>query len=173
MIGKRSAILDEADRWLFPVIILVSVFVTFRGHNAPGGGFAGGLIAGCGFVLRFLAGGELLARRSVIARPAAFTGFGMLVAVGTALAPLMFGDALLESTIWEPELPLIGVVKVVSSAIFDVGVYFLVIGVVLSVLVALGADPIHAETDTDADVDDHAARTARTARTAHDQGAAS
>jgi len=167
MIGKRSAILDEADRWLFPVIVLVSVYVTFRGHNAPGGGFAGGMIAGSGFVLRFLAGGSLTIRRSVIARPTAFIGFGLLVAVGTALMPLVAGDALLESTIWEPELPLIGTVKVVSSAIFDVGVYLLVIGVVLAVLVALGADPIHREGTPSATDDD------LVTQTAHDAGSAS
>lgn len=143
MIGRRSAILDEADRWLFPVIVLVSVYVTLRGHNAPGGGFAGGLIAGAGFVFRFLTGGALRVRRSVIVRPTTLIGIGMLVAVGTALAPLVVGDALLQSTIWEPDVPGVGTVKVVSSAIFDVGVYLLVIGVVVSVLSALGSDPIH------------------------------
>ncbi len=143
MIGRRSTILDEADRWLFPVIVVVSVFVTFRGHNAPGGGFAGGLIAGCAYVLRFLAGGSLRVRYSTIVHPTGFIGLGLLVAVVTAIAPLVTGDALLESTIWLIDLPAIGEVKLVSSTFFDIGVYLLVIGTVLSVLVALGADPIH------------------------------
>lgn len=149
MIGRRSTILDEADRWLFPVIVLVSVFITFRGHNAPGGGFAGGLIVGCAFVLRFLAGGALRVRRSVIVQPTTFVGLGMLLAIGTALAPLVSGDALLESVIWQVDVPAVGTVKVVSSALFDLGVYFLVVGVVLAVLVALGADPIHRELDAE------------------------
>lgn len=138
---RRSVILDEADRWLFPLIIMVSVYVSFRGHNAPGGGFAGGLIAGCAFVLRFLAGGALQVRRSDIARPDVLIGAGLLLAVATALAPVALGDSLLESTIWKPEVPFVGEVKVVSSAFFDLGVYFLVIGVVLAVLLALGAEP--------------------------------
>ncbi|MGA1299097.1 MAG: MnhB domain-containing protein, partial [Ilumatobacteraceae bacterium] len=46
MIGKRLTVLDEADRWLFRALMLVSIYVMVRGHNAPGGGFAGGLIAG-------------------------------------------------------------------------------------------------------------------------------
>jgi multicomponent Na+:H+ antiporter subunit B len=141
MIGRRSVILDEADRWLVPVILMVSVYVTFRGHNAPGGGFAGGLIAGAAFVLRFLAGGPLRIGRSDVQRPTAIIGAGLALSVCTTLAPLLFGDALLESAIWKIDVPLIGTVKVVSSAIFDLGVYFLVIGVVLAVLVALGADP--------------------------------
>lgn len=141
MIGRRSTILDEADRWLFHVVLLVSVYVAFKGHNAPGGGFAGGLIAGCAFVLRFLAGGQLRVRRSTIVNPATLIGGGMLVAVCTAMTPLLFGDALLDSAIVNVDVPLIGTIKVVSSAVFDVGVYLLVIGAVLSVLVALGADP--------------------------------
>jgi multisubunit Na+/H+ antiporter MnhB subunit len=120
---------------------MVSIYVSFRGHNAPGGGFAGGLITGCAFVLRFLAGGALQVRRSDIVRPDILIGVGLLLAVVTALTPVVLGDSLLESTIWKPEVPLIGEVKIVSSALFDLGVYFLVIGVVLSVLVALGAEP--------------------------------
>jgi multisubunit Na+/H+ antiporter MnhB subunit len=140
MIGRPSVILDEADRRLFPVIVVISVYVTFRGHNAPGGGFAGGLIVGAAFALRFLAGGEIRVRRSVIAHPTALIGAGLLVAVLTALAPLAVGDPLLESAIWKVDAPMIGEVKVVSSTLFDLGVYLVVIGVLLSVLVALGAE---------------------------------
>lgn len=152
MIGRRSVILDEADRLLFPVIMVVAVFITFRGHNAPGGGFAGGLVAGAAFVLRFLAGGTLRVRRSVIVRPIALIGVGLAVSVLTALAPLADGDELLESSIWEGDLAVFGHVKLVSSTAFDIGVFLLVIGTVLSVLVALGADPIHtAPAETAAD----------------------
>lgn len=157
MIGRRSQILDEADRWLFPVILLVSVYIALRGHNAPGGGFAGGLVAGAAFVLRFLAAGALSVRRSTIARATTLIGAGLFLAAATALAPLLVGDALLESTIWKVDLPAIGTVKIVSSAIFDIGVYLLVIGVVLAVLLALGADPIHRETGS---MDDRAGESA-------------
>lgn len=140
MIGRRSTILDEADRWLFPVVLLVSVYVTFRGHNAPGGGFAGGLVAGAAFVLRFLAGGSLRIRRSVIVRPVALIGCGLALSALTAAAPLAWGQTMLESSIWKVHVPAIGTVKVVSSTFFDLGVYLLVIGVVLVMLIALGSD---------------------------------
>lgn len=141
MIGRRSAIVDEADRWLFPVILLVSVYVALKGHNAPGGGFAGGLVAGCAFVLRHLAGGALRLRRSVRVAPSALVGLGLAIAVLTAAAPLLSGDALLDSAIVKFDVPLVGELKLVSSAVFDIGVYVVVVGVVLSVLMALGADP--------------------------------
>ena len=140
MIGRRSVILDEADRWLFPVILLVSVYVTFRGHNAPGGGFAGGMIAGCAFVLRFLTHGSARVAQALRVAPTTLIGAGMLLSIVTAAAPLLGGDPLIESTIWKFDLPAIGQVKLVSSSIFDLGVYALVVGVVVAVLLALGSD---------------------------------
>lgn len=142
MIGRRSVILTEADRWLFPVVLLVSVYVTFRGHNAPGGGFIGGLIAGAAFIIRYLAGTPLTNRWNQALNPTTYIGAGLVIAVATALVPLAYGDALLESAIWKLNFPVIGEVKLVTSSIFDLGVYFLVIGVVLLSLISLGADPI-------------------------------
>jgi multisubunit Na+/H+ antiporter MnhB subunit len=76
-------------------------------------------------------------------------GAGLFVSVTTALAPLLVGDSLLESHIWKWTVPVIGDLKIVSSTFFDLGVYILVIGVVLSILVALGVNE-------DADADDEA-----------------
>ena len=136
----RSVILDEADRWLFPVVLLVSVYLTFRGHNAPGGGFIGGLVASAAFVLRYLTGRHREDPIYEVFRPHTIVGAGMLVSTITALAPLFFGDSLLESHIWKWKIPVFGELKIVSSTFFDLGVYILVIGVVLSILVALGID---------------------------------
>lgn len=145
MIGRRSVILTESDRWLFPIVMLVSVYVTFRGHNAPGGGFIGGLIAGSAFIIRYLAGLRLTIRLSLkrrrILNPTTIIGIGLLISVVTACIPLVFGDALLESAIWKWDWPIFGEVKIVSSAFFDLGVYVLVVGVVLLALVSLAADP--------------------------------
>ena len=142
MIGKRLTVLDEADRWLFRILLLVSVYVMVRGHNAPGGGFAGGLIAGAAFVLRYLAGGILRVRRSSIVNPTRLIGFGLFLSAVVAVVPIVSGDPVLSSDIAKFSLPLIGETKVVSSSVFDLGVYFLVIGVVLTVLVHLGSDPL-------------------------------
>ncbi len=142
MIGKRLTVLDEADRWLFRVLMLVSVYVMVRGHNAPGGGFAGGLIAGSAFVLRYLAGGILRVRRSSIVNPSRLIGLGLVVSAVVAVVPLLSGDPALSSDIVKLSLPVIGDLKLVSSSLFDLGVYFLVVGSVLTVLVHLGSDPL-------------------------------
>lgn len=135
---NRSTILLEAERWLFRLLLLVSVFVALRGHNAPGGGFAGGLIAGCAFVLRFLATGRSGLRGAPGSRALAVVGLGLAIAAVVAIGPVALGDPALSSSIVTLDLPVFGSVKLVSSTFFDVGVYLLVTGAVLTVLESLG-----------------------------------
>jgi multisubunit Na+/H+ antiporter MnhB subunit len=132
---RRSIILTETVNGLTPVLLLFSVFLTFRGHNAPGGGFAGGLVMGAALVLRYLAVGPE-GVRSVRVDPIALIGLGLATALAVGLAPLFGGRAFLESAIWKFDLPVIGPVKLVSSSLFDIGVHILVVGVVMAVLVA-------------------------------------
>lgn len=134
----RSVILDEGERLLFRAIVLVSLYFTVRGHNAPGGGFIGGLVAGAALTLRYLGGSIPRERLCGRLSGTAVLGSGALVAIGTAIAPLFTGGALLESAVWSGDLPVMGEFKVVSAAIFDTGVYLIVIGVILTILVALG-----------------------------------
>lgn len=141
MTFRRSAVLEElVDRWLVKVAVLVSVYVTFRGHNAPGGGFAGGLILGAAFVLQHLTGTPLRVRGRVVEHPARVLGVGLFLAVVTAIVPVVVGESALESHIWKLEVPFVGEVKLVSSTFFDLGVYFVVVGVILMILLSLGDD---------------------------------
>lgn len=133
--SRRSVILTETVNGLTPVLLLFSIFITFRGHNAPGGGFAGGLIMGAAVVLRYLASG-VEGVRTLRVDPIALIGTGLGLAVLTGLAPLIGGQSFLESNIWHVDIPLVGDVKFVTSAMFDIGVHILVVGVVMSILVA-------------------------------------
>lgn len=136
-----STILNElVNRWLLKVASLVSLYLTFRGHNAPGGGFAGGLVLGAAFVLQFLSGQEPSVRGVPIRRPEILLGAGLMTALVTTLVPLLAGRAPLESHIWKIETPLIGTIKVVSSMFFDIGVFLVVVAVVLVILQALGSE---------------------------------
>ncbi|MGA0135515.1 MAG: MnhB domain-containing protein [Ilumatobacteraceae bacterium] len=138
---RSSAILSElVDRWLTKVSTLIAVYVKFRGHNAPCGGFGGGLLLGAAFVLQFLAGDEPSIRRRPIRNPEMLLGVGLLAAFGTTLAPLIAGGSPLESYIWKLDVPVIGEVKFVSSTRFDLGVFAVVVAVVLMILRALGTE---------------------------------
>ncbi len=137
---NRSLLLEVIVRILFHSIIVVSVYLLFAGHNLPGGGFAGGLVAGMALVMRYVAGGRWELGAAAPTDAGRLLGAGMVLALSCAIVPLFFGAAPLTSTYWEAELPLLGEVEFVTSTIFDVGVYLVVIGLVLDVLRSLGAE---------------------------------
>ena len=133
--SRRSVILTETVNGLTPVLLLFSIFLTLRGHNAPGGGFAGGLVMGSAVVLRFLASGPRGVRRLRV-DPIVLIGTGLFLALGVGLTSLIVDGSFLESAIWKWHVPVLGDVKIVSSSLFDIGVHVLVVGVVMAIIVA-------------------------------------
>jgi multicomponent Na+:H+ antiporter subunit A len=138
--GLRSPILEVITRLVFHTIVLFSIYLLFAGHNAPGGGFAGGLVVGLALVLRYLAGGRYELDAAAPVDAGAVMGTGLFVALGTGLSAMVLGGQVLQSALVDVHLPVIGQVHFVTSALFDVGVYVLVIGVVLNILRSLGAE---------------------------------
>ncbi|MEU1971771.1 Na+/H+ antiporter subunit A [Microbacterium sp. NPDC019599] len=137
---NRSIMLEVIVRILFHTIIVVSLFVLFAGHNLPGGGFAGGLVAGMALVMRYVAGGRYELGAAAPTDAGRLLGVGMTIAVSCAIVPLLFGAPPLKSAFVEVELEAIGHIEFVTSTIFDIGVYLVVIGLVLDVLRSLGAE---------------------------------
>jgi multisubunit Na+/H+ antiporter MnhB subunit len=131
---------DETPVTIFHPAIVVSVYLLFVGHNAPGGGFAGGLVAGMALVMRYVAGGRYELGAAAPTDAGRLLGIGMSIAVACAIVPLFFGAPPLTSTWFEAEIPVIGHIEFVTSTLFDVGVYLVVIGLVLDVLRSLGAE---------------------------------
>lgn len=138
MRSSSSTILEITVSAVFPTALLVSVYLLFAGHNAPGGGFIGGLVAGAALVLRFVEGGSPAIRRALPMAPTTLLGVGLAIAVATAVIPWFSGDQLLESGKLQADIPAIGVVKATSALPFDIGVYLVVLGLVLTVLRTLG-----------------------------------
>jgi multicomponent Na+:H+ antiporter subunit A len=137
---NRSILLEVVVRLIFHAVIVLSIYLLFAGHNLPGGGFAGGLVAGLALVARYLAGGRYELGAAAPFSAGALLGSGILIAASTALAPLFFGADALTTTYFEAELWLLGEVEFVTSTIFDIGVYLVVVGLVLDVLRSLGAE---------------------------------
>jgi len=137
---NRSILLEVVVRLIFHSVIIVSIYLLLVGHNAPGGGFAGGLVAGMALVARYLAGGRHELGAAAPFDAGKLLGTGLVLAVGTALVPLFFGVDALTSTWWELDLGIFGQLEFVTSTIFDIGVYLVVIGLVLDVLRSLGAE---------------------------------
>ena len=146
---RRSVVLEVITRVLFHTILVFSLYLLFSGHNEPGGGFAGGLVAGLALVLRYLAGGRYELGEAAPVDPGLLLGSGLLLAGGTGVAGLVLGAEVLQTAILEVTLPVLGDVKLVTSLFFDIGVYLVVVGLVLDILRSLGA-----ELDRQVDEDD-------------------
>lgn len=136
----RVLLLEVVTRLVFPTMMVVSLYFLFAGHNAPGGGFAGGLVAGLALVVRYVAGGRYELGEAVPVDAGRLLGLGLLLAGGTGLGALLLGGAVLQSAVLEADVPVLGHVKFVTSLIFDMGVYLIVVGLVLDVLRSLGAE---------------------------------
>jgi multicomponent Na+:H+ antiporter subunit B len=136
---RRTLMLEMVTRALFPTILVFSLYLLCVGHYGPGGGFSAGLVAGLAFVLRYIAGGSTDPGAVVKIRPLVLTGLGLTVAVGTALAPLLFGRPVLASAKLTVPLPPLGELEIVTNLFLDVGVYLLIVGVVLDLLRSLGS----------------------------------
>ena len=137
---RRSLVLEVVTRLLFHAVVVFSLYLLFAGHNQPGGGFAGGLVAGLALVLRYLAGGRYELGEAAPVDPGLLMGLGLLIAGGTGVVGLVLGAQVLETALLELSLPVLGDVKLVTSLFFDVGVYLVVVGLVLDVLRSLGAE---------------------------------
>jgi multicomponent Na+:H+ antiporter subunit A len=137
----RLVVVDVAVRVVFAAVVVGSIYLLFAGHNQPGGGFVGGIVAGAAVALRYVAGGIEEVRALSRAHPWTVLGAGMLLAVVTALVPIALGAAPLEHASWEADLPVLGHMKVTSALPFDIGVYLLVVGLVLMVFESFGDEP--------------------------------
>jgi multicomponent Na+:H+ antiporter subunit B len=114
------------------IMIVFSIFIMLRGHNEPGGGFIGGLIAASAIAIQGMASGPAATRRALKAEPLAFAGFGVLIAALSGLLSLPFELPFLTG-LWAD----IGGVAISSPMVFDIGVYFTVFGTLSAVALAL------------------------------------
>jgi multicomponent Na+:H+ antiporter subunit B len=115
------------------IMVLFSIIVLLRGHNDPGGGFIGGLIAASAAAVYGMALGVGEVRRILRFNPIGYAGFGVLLAAGSGLISLAFGTPFLTGH-WLPGY-IFGV-----PGLFDVGVYFVVFGTMAAIALALEDD---------------------------------
>ena len=133
----RGLILPTATVYLMPVLLLFSLFLLLRGHNEPGGGFAGGLVAASAFVLLSVASGVGVARRALQVDPRSLIGVGLLLMLTAGvIAPLLYGEPYLTSHWWT--IPVGDYdVSFGTPLLFDVGVYLAVAGTILLIVFSL------------------------------------
>jgi multisubunit Na+/H+ antiporter MnhB subunit len=136
----HSLILQASTRVLLPVLLLFSVFLLLRGHNDPGGGFTGGLVAAAAFALYAIAYDAESARRALRVEPQLLIGAGLLLAVGSGLVGLLAGDPFLTAKWAAVDLPGFGHIELSTVLLFDVGIYLVVLGVTLVIILSLAEE---------------------------------
>ncbi|TFD25359.1 Na+/H+ antiporter subunit A [Cryobacterium lyxosi] len=145
---SRSILIEVLVRLLFHPAMIVSIYLLFAGHDLPGGGFAGGLLAGLALVARYLAGGRYELSEAAPIDPGKLLGFGVILAVGMAVVSLFFDGLPLESAYFTATVPVLGDLSFGTSTIFDIGVYLVVIGLTYDILRSLGSE-IDRQSDND------------------------
>ena len=132
----ERSVFAYAVKRIKPLMILISVILLLRGHNEPGGGFIGGLIAASAYILSSLAFGVERVENDMRIKPVQLMALGLFLAVLSALPGILAGGGFMDGRWLEIALPT-GKIKLGTPLLFDLGVYFAVIGFSLSVLFTL------------------------------------
>jgi multicomponent Na+:H+ antiporter subunit B len=129
----KTIILKTAADVLLPILLLFSVFILLRGHYLPGGGFVGGLIAAIAYVLHSFAYGLPVTRKILVFHPGYLMPIGLLISFISAIVPVVFYDLPIMTGLWQSGyVPVLG--RLGSALFFDVGVYFVVFGISLTII---------------------------------------
>ena len=124
-------------RFLLPVMGMIAVYFFMRGHNLPGGGFVAGLIFATSLIVQYMVAGTDWVESHLRLRPHRWIGYGLLTACGTGLGAWAVGYPFLTSHTAHLTLPVLGELHVPSAFVFDLGVFFVVVGTTMLILVAL------------------------------------
>jgi multicomponent K+:H+ antiporter subunit A len=134
---RHPLMLQLISRLVLPFTVLVSLYLFLRGHNLPGGGFIAGLVLAIGLVLQHVAHGQRWVAERSSGDFRGWVAAGLLIAAGTGVASWWFGAPFLTSTYDYPWLPGIGGVPMASASAFDLGVYLVVVGGTMMMLLSI------------------------------------
>lgn len=137
---RFSPVLATGAKTMVPTLTLFSLFLLIVGHDLPGGGFAGGLLASAALLMVFFAFGVRGLRRAIPVDPEILTGIGLGLAILGGIVGWVFADAFLAYAATSVSLPIVGSVKLTSLLLFDLGVYVLVVGLVVTAVTRLGQE---------------------------------
>jgi multicomponent Na+:H+ antiporter subunit B len=133
-----SLILAVATRYLLPLLLLLAVYLLLHGHNVPGGGFVGGLVASAAFSLYTMANGAAAARKILAVDPRTLMGIGLLAILASGVCGLILKEPFMTGLWTDIKVPVLG--KMGTPVLFDCGVFLVVIGITLTFIFSLEED---------------------------------
>ncbi|HEY9098105.1 MAG TPA: monovalent cation/H+ antiporter subunit A [Thiobacillus sp.] len=134
----HPTIMATLTQILLPLALLVAVFILLRGHNQPGGGFIAGLIAAVALIVQYLANGTHWTHQRMPSDSHPLIAWGLGIAALTGVASWWFGAPFLTSTYGHVNWPVVGEFELASAMAFDLGVFLVVVGATLMILINLG-----------------------------------
>lgn len=133
----RNIILEKIVSLFMKVMLIFSIYLLLRGHNNPGGGFIAGIIASTGFIFYAIIFGTESLQETIKLRPQTLIGIGLLLVLIAALLPTFFSIEILTGLWIKANIPVLGTLHVGTPLIFDTGVYAVVIGVILTIIISI------------------------------------
>ena len=135
---KNSLILTTTVKYLIPLLHIFSLFLLLRGHNEPGGGFTGGLVAASAYALYAIANGVTEAKELLMFNPISLIGTGLIIALFSGMIPLFAGKSFMTGLWLKETIPVIE--KIGTPLIFDSGVFILVLGITTKIIFSLAEE---------------------------------
>ncbi len=133
----RSPLLSTVARVILPPMLLVAAWLLLRGHNQPGGGFIAGLLTAAAFVLQYVATDRRSAAHALPFRPSLLIPLGLALATATGLGAQLKGYPFLTSAVGHAAVVVLGELHLSTAVLFDLGVYLVVTGVTITILLAI------------------------------------
>ncbi|WP_267886909.1 Na(+)/H(+) antiporter subunit B [Oceanobacillus damuensis] len=139
-IKSNDVMLQIFARILILIIITFSIYLLLAGHNNPGGGFIGGLMTASALLIMYLAFDMKTITKAIPINFTTMIGAGLLLAVGTGIVTMLFGYPFLTQFFDYFHLPILGEAELTTALPFDLGVYFVVVGSALTIILTIAED---------------------------------
>jgi multicomponent Na+:H+ antiporter subunit B len=127
----NSLILQIAARYLKALFLIFALLALFRGHNQPGGGFIGGLLAALSIVYSSLAYTALEIKNKLKMKPEYYIALGLICMLTSTVPGIITGNSVMKGVWLKLEIPMLLTLKLGTPLLFDIGVFLTVIGVTL------------------------------------------
>lgn len=136
----NNMMLQTAMRFITIIIFAFSFYLFFAGHNAPGGGFIGGLMTASAILVLYLAFNRKIMNKAIPFDFTVIIGVGLLFAVGTGIVSMLFDYPFLTQFFDYFHFPFFGEVELTTALSFDLGVYLVVVGAAMSIILVIAED---------------------------------
>lgn len=140
MYKPNNLILKSTSSIIVFVLLGFAIYLLLAGHNSPGGGFVGGLTTSAAILLMYISYGEKTVNKIIPFSFIHFIPIGLLIATLTGLGALLFNVPFLTHTFGMVTLPFIGEIELATAMIFDLGVYFTVLGTTMTIILTISGD---------------------------------